>query len=135
MKTSSLFYCNPRFLVLGAGNGGRAMATYLAEKGCPVDLFNRSKEKLIEIKEQGGIWARGILQGFFDLQRISDDLEELVPYADIILVVVPASAHAELAHKLAPIVNPGQLIILNPGRTFGALEFRHIFNKAGGSEE
>ena len=38
------------------------------------------------------------------------------------MVVVPSSAHADLAAAMAPHLRDGQVIILHPGRTCGAIE-------------
>ncbi|MBR9678322.1 MAG: NADP transhydrogenase subunit alpha [Nanoarchaeota archaeon] len=45
----------PKFAVLGAGHGGRAMAAYLAVMGCDVNLYNRTKENIRNIQQAGGI--------------------------------------------------------------------------------
>ncbi len=105
------------------------MLAYVVDKGYHVELYNRSLEHVKEIKEQGGIWARGKMEGFYTVDNVSDNLEELVPRADIIIVVVPAFAHEEIATNLAPYLKHAQTIILNPGRTFGALTFRHILDQ------
>ena len=39
----------PKFCVLGAGNGGLAMAGHLAIMGFPVNLYNRSKKRLLSV--------------------------------------------------------------------------------------
>jgi opine dehydrogenase len=38
------------------------------------------------------------------------------------MVVVPASVYKEMAKKLAPFLTDDQIILLNPGRTFGSVE-------------
>lgn len=48
----------PKFAVLGAGHGGRAMAAYLAVIGCDVNLFNRTPENIQNIQQLGGIFLR-----------------------------------------------------------------------------
>jgi opine dehydrogenase len=115
--------------VIGGGNGGRAMLAYIVNKGYHVDLYNRSLDNVRAIKEEGGVWARGKLEGFYSVDKVSDNLEELAPRADIIVVVVPAFAHEEIATNLAPHLKHAQTIILNPGRTFGALLFRRILDQ------
>jgi choline dehydrogenase-like flavoprotein len=45
----------PVFCVLGAGNGGMAMAARLALKGFTVNLYDRSPERLPPIRQAGGI--------------------------------------------------------------------------------
>jgi opine dehydrogenase len=111
------------YAVVGAGHGGTAMAGHLALKGAPVFLFNRTAERLTAIQEQKGIFLEGELEGFGRLQSASSDPAEIIPEADVILVALPATAHRWAAEICAPYLRDGQMVILNPGRTFGALEF------------
>ncbi|MHA1291883.1 MAG: NAD/NADP octopine/nopaline dehydrogenase family protein [Promethearchaeota archaeon] len=121
-----------RFCVIGAGSGGRAFAAYLASKGYSISLYNRSYSRIADIKKMGGIHAHGALEGFFPIDLITQNLNEAVNNADVILVVTPASAHKSIAKQIAPFLKHEQMILLNPGRTFGAVEFRHIIeNKRG----
>ena len=46
----------PKFAVLGAGHGGRAMAAYLATVGYDVSLYNRTPENIKNIQHAGGIF-------------------------------------------------------------------------------
>ncbi len=48
----------PKFAVLGAGNGGRAIAAYLAVTECDVSLYNRTPENIRNIQQLGGIYLR-----------------------------------------------------------------------------
>jgi opine dehydrogenase len=48
-----------------------------------------------------------------------------------ILVAVPASAHQDIARACAPYLRNGQTVLLVPGRTGGALEFRRVLREAG----
>jgi opine dehydrogenase len=47
-----------KIAVLGAGNGGRAMAAYLSIIGNEVNLYNRTPENVSVIKPLGGIYLR-----------------------------------------------------------------------------
>lgn len=118
-----------RFCVIGAGSGGRAFAAYISSKGFPVSLYNRSYSRISAIKRKGGIKARGALEGFFPLELITQNLKLAIKDADVIMVVIPASAHKSIAKKLAPILSTNQIIILNPGRTFGSVEVKRIIDK------
>jgi opine dehydrogenase len=42
------------------------------------------------------------------------------------MVVVPSSAHAEVARSMAPHLKDGQIIVLHPGRTCGAIEVAKV---------
>ncbi|MHA1670193.1 MAG: NAD/NADP octopine/nopaline dehydrogenase family protein [Promethearchaeota archaeon] len=122
-----------RFCVIGAGNGGRAFAAYLSSKGYCVNLYNRSYSRIYDIKKKGGIKVKGKLKGFFPINLITPNLNLAVKDVDIILVVTPASAHRSIAKNLAPFLANDQIILLNPGRTFGAIEFRHVIEKERGN--
>ena len=60
------------------------------------------------------------------MAQVTSDIEIAVKNSQLIMLVVPAFAHAELAGKMSPFLEDGQIIVLNPGRTFGALEFRKV---------
>jgi len=118
-----------KFCVIGAGNGGRAFAVYLSSEGYSVNLYNRSFSRIADIKKKNEIKASGEIKGCFPINILTQDLKLAVRDVDIILIVIPASAHKDIAEKIAPYLSPDQLILLNPGRTFGAVEFRRIIEK------
>jgi len=122
-----------RFCVIGAGNGGRAFAAYLSSKGYCVNLYNRSYSRICDIKKKGGIKVKGKLKGFFPIDLITQNLNLAVKDVDIILIVTPASAHKSIAKNIAHFLTSDQIILLNPGRTFGAVEFRSITEKERGN--
>jgi opine dehydrogenase len=113
----------PTVCVAGAGSGGHAMAAHLVLKGCSVKMFNRSAERLSTIRELGGIQVYGEVNGFAKIDTITTDPEEAAAGADLIMIVVPAMGHRNMARLLGPHLKDGQIVILNPGRTGGALEF------------
>ena len=112
-----------KFCIIGAGNGGRAFASYLSSKGHHVNLYNRSLTRIIDIKKKGKVKSKGEIKGSFPLNIITQRLDRALKKSDVILVVTPASAHKDVAQKIAPHLTKDQIILLNPGRTFGAIEF------------
>jgi opine dehydrogenase len=48
-----------------------------------------------------------------------------------VLIAVPACGHADVARACAPYLRDGQTVLLLPGRTGGALEFRRVLRAAG----
>ncbi|MGQ9780162.1 MAG: NAD/NADP octopine/nopaline dehydrogenase family protein [Bacillota bacterium] len=121
----------PRFCVLGAGHGGMAMAGHLALMGVPVTIYNRSEPRIEPIKLTGGIELFGAVEGFGRIEKATTDPAEVIEEADVLMVVVPANGHRFMAEKVAPYLRDGQIIVLNPGRTGGAFEFRHILRERG----
>ena len=86
-----------RYTVLGAGNGGKAMAAHLALMGFSVTLYNRTPEHVAAIKVRGGIDLSSYEDGphgFGELALVSSDLGEALEEAHVVMVVVPATAHA-----------------------------------------
>lgn len=119
----------PAFAVLGAGHGGLAMAGHLALMGYRVHLWNRSKERVENVAERGGIDVEGAVEGFGTIELATNDIKTALKGANIVMVVVPASGHRFVAEQCAPYLNENQVVILNPGRTFGALEFLYVLRE------
>lgn len=115
-----------KFAVLGAGHGGKAMAAHLALMGFTVNLFNRTAEHVEIIKKRGGIElesTEGGPHGFGELALVTSNIGEAIKKVEVIMVVLPSSAHADVAKAIAPHLKSGQIVLLHPGRTCGALEF------------
>jgi opine dehydrogenase len=121
-----------RWAVIGSGHGGQALAAYLALKGERVNLYNRTPAALEPIRRRGGIRVEGAVSGLGRIDVASSDLDEVLEGVRVIMVVVPASAHGELARAMAPYLQTGQTVVLNPGRTLGAVEFAHNLREWGG---
>ena len=116
-----------RYAVIGAGNGGKAMAAYLALLGIQVTLYNRTANRIEIIQLRGGIDLESPTEprGFGKIYKVTDNMEEALREAEIIMVVVPSTAHYDIAKASAPFLRDDHIVILNPGRTGGTLEFRH----------
>ena len=117
---------SPRFCVLGAGAGGMAMAGHLALMGRKVNLFTRNFDRLAPVVARGGIDVTGEVQGLAKLNIVTTEAAQAVGDCDVLMVVVPATAHRNVAQIIAPHICDGQIIVLNPGRTGGALEFAQV---------
>jgi len=117
--------------VIGAGNGGQALAGYLSVKGFSVNLYNRSEKRIKSLKKNGGIQLGGRFKEFADLDCITTNVEEALDGVDLVMVVVPAQAHRYVAEICAPHLSEGQVVVLNPGRTGGALEVKNTLTKSG----
>jgi opine dehydrogenase len=123
-----------RFTVVGAGHGGKAMAAHLSLKGFEVNLYNRTPEHIAAIQARGGVELEsyeGGPHGFGELNIVTSDIQEAIEAADVIMVVVPSSAHANIARIAAPYLKDGQIVILHPGRTCGAIEFTKGIRDSG----
>jgi len=121
----------PRVAVLGAGHGGQTMAGHLGMMGCEVSLYNRSSERIAPVQLAGCIELTGQIEGLGQLGVVTTDMELAIRGAELIMVVVPANGHASIAETCAPYLRDGQMVVLHPGRTGGALEFFNIIRQQG----
>ncbi|MBL7162272.1 MAG: NAD/NADP octopine/nopaline dehydrogenase family protein [Anaerolineales bacterium] len=124
-----------RFAVIGAGNGGKAMAAHLAIMGFEVTLYNRTPENIAAIQARGGITLESQdpagPSGFGRLECVTSDMKVAIENCDIAMVVTPAYAHYNIAREAAPYLQTGQIVVLNPGRTLGAIEFNRVLDEEG----
>lgn len=119
--------------VLGGGNGAHAAAADLTKRGFTVHMYEEERfapnmQKVFDTKT---ITLKGACgEGDVKIDMVTTNLEEAIADAEMILVAVPAFAHAPYAKKLAKVVKPGQIVFVLPG-TFGSLIFWKEFKAAG----
>lgn len=121
-----------RVLVIGAGNGGKAMAAHMALLGHEVALFNRSDDHIETIRERGGIdleYPAGP-SGFARLPLVTSDIAEALAFASLVMVVIPSTGHRDIAALSAPHLREDHIVVLHPGRTGGAIEFAEVLRLA-----
>jgi opine dehydrogenase len=120
-----------KFCVLAAGHGGLAMAGHLAIMGFKVNLYNRGKSKILPVKERGSIKVEGEVDGVGEINIASNKIKECLEGVDIIMVAVPAIGHRFMAETCAPHLKENQIVVLNPGRALGSLEFFQVLREKG----
>lgn len=118
-----------RITVIGAGNSGLAMAAHLSIEGHEVTLWNRSRENIQDLLNNPVIHCSGVINGDASIKQVTDDLCVALDDPEVIFVTTPAFSHAELAAQFAIYLTKPTTIILNPGRTFGALEFQYNYHQ------
>jgi opine dehydrogenase len=123
-----------RVSVLGAGNGGCAIAGDLARRGVDCTLFDMPAfaHVLEPIREAGGLRLTGVLGDVtVTLPRITTEIGEAVEEASVLVVAVPAFAQASFAAAMAPHLRPGHTVVLTPGSTGGALAVAESLRRSG----
>lgn len=128
-----------KIAVIGAGNGGFAMAADLTLSGYEVSLFElpRYETNVIDVREKGGVEITGAgapHTGFAKLALITTNIEEAIDKCSSIMVVTQAIAHEEVANLLSRVIKSDQCVFLLPG-TAGALLFGKVFNENGVTPE
>src|SRR5262249_56110824 len=75
--------------------------------------------------------SAGAVPEFHPIATATSEMGDALRGVRVVLVAVPASGHAEVARACVPHLRSGQVVLLLPGRTGGALEFRKVLQKAG----
>jgi opine dehydrogenase len=122
-----------RIAVIGAGNGGTAIAGDLTLAGdeCRLFEFEEWAGNVTAVNEKGGIKVTGVAHtGFAKVALATTDLSAAMDGAELIMVATQALTHTRVAHAIAPLVRDGQVVILWPG-SGGTLEVRRIFDELG----
>ncbi len=122
-----------RIAIIGAGNGGTAIAgdMTLAGHECRLFEFEQWADNIKPIITNGGIKVTGVARtGFARVALATSNLSAAVDSADLIMLATQSLAHTAVAQALAPLVKSDQVIILWPG-SGGTLEFRRVFDEIG----
>jgi opine dehydrogenase len=122
-----------KIAVIGAGNGGHAMAAHKTLDGFEVSLFElpRFENNIRHVLDTGHItieWPSR--KETVTIHHATTDVETALKAVEIVFIVVPAFGHKTMAEVCAPYVEDDQIIILMPG-SGGSLEFAHIFQTQG----
>ena len=120
-----------KYAVIGAGNGGQAVAGYLGYLGYEVRLYDAITETVEKIREKGGIQLEGAINAFGPLSMVTDYIGQAVTGADIVMIINPSIYHREIAQKCVPYLNENQVVFLHPGATFGAFAFKKALEDFG----
>jgi opine dehydrogenase len=110
-----------RVAVLGGGNGGFAAAADFTEAGHEVRLWRTDPAEAARQRAAGHILLRDV-RGTREVRPalVTAKLAEAVRGADLILAPAPATTHADLASRLAEVLEDGQVVFLTPG-TLGSV--------------
>jgi opine dehydrogenase len=117
--------------ILGEGNGAFATAADLALAGHAVRLWSRSPEALAPLTGDSTIaLAAEGRQGKARLSLVTTDLAAALAGTEVVIAPLPATGHDDLAGRLAPHVNAGQILLLTPG-TLGSYAMARALGRAG----
>ena len=119
-----------KIAVISSGNGGQSMAAYFTYLGYSTALYARETER-IKMFTSNRFVISGQVEAEVDIDIISSDMGEVIKGAFLIMVTTPAQYHPIVARAMAPHIEDGQAIVLNPGRTFGTLAFSKVLSECG----
>ena len=116
--------------VLGAGLDAQAIACQCLSEGAEVVMFSAYRAELEPLRAAGAISVRGVGPvGNYQINqenvpsiRLTAELDEAVDHADVIFVTGPVLKQRTYSLVLAGHVHDGQVIVIAPGRSLGAVE-------------
>ena len=122
-----------KIAVIGAGNGGHAVAAHKTLEGFETRLFElpRFADNVRQVLDTQRItieWPERTEKVAIHL--VTTDIAAALKGAEIVFVVTPAFGHKTMAEVCAPHVEEGQTFILMPG-SGGSLEFAQTFMAQG----
>lgn len=109
--------------ICGGGNAGHALAVVGSQNFSGDIVWLTSSEEKAELLRRGvfsehGLRSTGVITGCADKVRIiSSDPAEIIPYADVVMIVVPAFAHAAVLSQINPFLKETALVGTLPARS------------------
>ncbi len=122
-----------KIAVIGAGNGGCAIAAHLALQGHSVNLYEIPElaDKFRPLVEKKKIAISGKAEnGTARLNMATNDVAEAVEGVETIIVTVPAFGYQHIAELLVPELKDGQLVTFIPG-AFATIYCLEEMNRKG----
>lgn len=112
--------------VLGAGNGGHAVAFDCAKAGHDVYMYDfpQFSKNLDAISAAGGIYAEGQMEGFQKISYAGTDIEKVLEGAKLIFAVGPSYSTEPFGRECAAYIEDGQTYVIMPSSCMGALTFK-----------
>ncbi len=120
----------PAVVVVGAGVGGLAVAARSALRGCATSVVDIDPAVVAAVS--GGIEVQGREQGFAPIVTATTRAEDVIADADLVIVCTQAPQLPDVARTLDPLLRADQVVLVKPGCTGGALEFRNVASRARG---
>lgn len=117
--------------IVGSGNSGLALSSYLAQQGYPVHLLARSLDKISSLADNMKVKSIGKVEGEFDLAAVTTNAKESVARSKTIFITTVTTVYAEIASMLAPHLQDGQEIVLFSSKFAGSVEFSNVLKECG----
>jgi hypothetical protein len=116
----------PSITICGTGNGAHALAVVASQNfDGDIDWLAGSEERACALREgmsEVGLRSSGAIAGSADrIRTISADPAEVIPGAGMVLILVPAFAHAAVLRRIAPHLSDDTVVGCMPAR--GGFEF------------
>ncbi len=113
-----------KIAIIGGGNGGYAAAADLTFQGHEIYFWQRSKEStnaLIKKKNIIIIQDKNT-KNKTKIHKICKSINVAIKNSEVVIILLPAFTHKEIAKKIGPLLKKEQIVFLPPG-SFGSWIF------------
>lgn len=116
--------------ILGAGNGGTAVAAELSLKGHEVTLIKTSNamhdQNFNYLQENDGLvhMIENDITVAAQIKQVTRDLSEL-SNSDVVIIYIQSNYHEQLIERISPYLRDGQILLINPGYLSTAYVLKH----------
>ncbi|MGB0851964.1 MAG: hypothetical protein ACPGVA_04095 [Pikeienuella sp.] len=130
-----------RVAVLGGGSDARLLAALCLSEGAEVTLFSAYGAELsamaagVTLRGDGPVGAYQVNREDAPSIRTTAELDSAVARAEVIFLTGPIHKQRTYAMVLADHLSDGQVIVLAPGRSMGALEAAWLLRVGGASAD
>ena len=103
--------------VLGGGNAAHALAADLADRGFKVNMYEmpQFKHQMKHVFETKTIESMGVINGRYELNMVTDVIEDAIRDVKYIFIITPAFAHKGYGELLKDVATKDQVIVSIPG--------------------
>lgn len=128
-----------RVTILGAGSDAQALACQCLSEGAEVTMFSAYGRELAPLRAAGAVNVRGagpvgnyqIDQEAVPSIRLTSELDGALAEAQVIFVTGPVLKQRTYSMVLAGHLKDGQILVLAPGRSLGAVEMSWYLQVGG----
>jgi len=125
----------PSVTICGSANGAHALAVVASQNAdADIDWLAGSEERAPLLRRGlsgNGLRSTGAVAARADrIRRICADPAEVIPGADVVLILVPAFGHGRVLRRIAPYLSEGTALGCMPAR--GALSSKGRVSSAAG---
>lgn len=117
--------------IVGSGNSGLALSSYLAQQGYPVHLLARTLDKVSSLAENMSVKSVGKVEGEFELASVTTSPAQSVAKSRTIFIATVTTVYADIARMLAPHLQDDQEIVLFSSKFAGSVEFSNVLAQCG----
>jgi len=110
--------------IIGGSNGGYAAAADLTLQGHEIFFWQRSKERTSKLIKNNNIILLQDQNGNkkTKIHQICKSINHAIKNSEIIIILLPAFTHKDIAKIIGPLLQPNQIVFLPPG-SFGSWIF------------